>query len=335
MKIFIKISVSLFTVFFVYFLMWYMWGNYARNSTVNLIQKNFKDKISYDKIKLTGFPFNLRYSIRGLNCYLNNDTVIKFPEIKITSTLLIKNLNINLNNPVEIFQKDKVPFSINFIDGAYISVKLYSSVLSLIATSNRFDLTDISTIKYSDYGYSFINTKLKEKIFISNSNSIKISSFINPTNEYTLRITSLLNGRGSLYLDKDKIQGQNSLNTDIIVISNYNKDAYINNMTLNFIKCTLSSDHYNINISGNMNYKRYFGFNGLVNVEINDLPKFLDFLKYFLQQREMQKTNDILNAMNEIGADKSNNVEFRISGTENNLMWGKLQDHAFTKMLLH
>lgn len=347
MKSVIKILLSLLCCILIYFAIWYSWGNYARNYIIQTIDNQFfisNATLTYDEISLSGFPFHLKFNIKKLKSTTPNDTVVELPDIKIETNILIQKVNINFGDIFKVFQKDHSPLTIRFKNGISFVTKLYSSPISLLITSSKFNLAEIATMTYTDYGYSVIDAQSNEKIFISTQNTIKLQSFFNSTNDYNLRIKSTLNGRGSIYLENKKIRGENFLNTDIVFSSNYNKDTEINNMTINFIKCTLSSDHYIFNVLGNMNFKRHFGFNGQIDVSITDLPEFFDSLRVFLKEKTINKWTNILKAMNQErlanpidtpGATQPhNNIAFRITGDNNNIVWGRLQDHTLTKMLI-
>ncbi len=347
MKSVTKILLSLICCILIYFAIWYSWGNYARSYIEKTINNKFfisNATFTYDEISLSGFPFNLKFNIKKLKSTTPNNTIVEFPDVNIETGVLIQKVNINFENIFRVFQKDHTPLIIRCKNGISISTKLYSSPLALLATSSKFNLAEIATITYTDYGYSIIDAQSNEKIFISNQNTIKLKSFFNATNDYNLRIKSTLNGYGSIYLENKKIRGESFLNTDVVFSSNYNKDTEINNMTINFIKCTLSSDHYIFNILGHMNFKRHFGFNGQIDVSITDLPELLDSLSVFLKEKTINKWTNILKAMNQEkdtkpadkpeAAQTHNNIFFRITGDNNNIVWGRLHDHTLTKMLI-
>ncbi len=358
MKTLIKISLSLFSVILIYFIIWFGWGSYTKSYIKSAISNNFLSGItfSYDKITLSGFPFNLNFTIKDLVSEHQNGIKIVLPKVVIATNFSIKKLNISLDKELYISSKDTPTLVVHFKEGgAHISATLYSSALALLTASEKFNLTEISTINYIDYGFSITNPEQHQKIFISNANSIKIHSFLTATNDYTLRIKSNLNGRGSIYLDNKKIRGENFLNTDIIISINFNKNesitnvdesynntayvspthtSFINNMNINFINFILSSDNYATNITGHMNYKRHFGFDGQVNISITDLSEFFSFLGFFMNETHSQKFLKIIKTMNNHPNTNENQVSFRITGNKNNLMWGNLSDYNFTKMLL-
>lgn len=332
MKTFIKISLSLISFILISFIIWFSWGSYSKNHIKNLLDHNFyipDTKLSYDKITLSGFPFNFCFNIINLESENHNGTKIKFPKIHIDTNFTIKKFNITFGKELFILYPDSPLLTVRFKDPAHVSATLYSSALTLLLTSAQFNLTDIRALTYTDYGFSVSNAEKHEKIFISNANSIKIQSFLTLANEYNFRITSSLKGQGSFY-QNTKMQGENLLNTDIIFSINTDKNFHIHNMNVNFVKCALSSDYYTTNISGHMNYKQHFGFNGQVNVNIHNIQAFFDFIGSFINNKSTQKWGKILNAM----SGQSNNISFRIAGDNNQIRWGKLSDHELTKMLV-
>lgn len=346
MKSAIKIPLSLICCILIYFAAWYSWGNYTRSYIIKTINNKFfisNTTFTFDKISLSGFPFNLNFNIHNLKSTTRQNTVIEFPDISIETSILMQKVNINFGNTFKVLQKTHSPLLVKFQNGVSISTKLYSSPITLLATSSKFNLTDIATMTYTDYGYSVIDLHSNEKLFISNHNLIKMQSFFNSTNDFNIRVNSTLNGLGSIYLENKKIRGENFLNADVIFSSNYNRDMDINNMTLNFIKFTLSSDHYIFNILGHMNFKKHYGFNGQIDVSITDLPEFFDSLSVFLKEQTINKWINILKAMNQEKAvnpidnpeaQPNHNVSFRITGDNNHIVWGRLQDHTLTKMLI-
>ena len=219
MKIFSFKSIIVFivTILILYSAYWIFLSTQVRSEINNLADKS--NIISYDSIKITGFPYRMEAQIKNLN--INDDR--QESSFNAFSSLVKVDINpINLNKI--LMRTKKIKSHIN-MDDIFLDISM-EEVRSAITTSNNTLSEIIIAISKADIEFNNLQLDAINKIYFKHESTENFAGNINLSAEGSDLIASIAGGmklelKGRYTLNQSKVNGD--LQLEILDLSNNQK----------------------------------------------------------------------------------------------------------------
>jgi hypothetical protein len=324
-----KLIYTAFSFFILYCAVWYGWGVYAKKILHDLFNSSGKYEITTDKIELSGFPFNLSYTLRNLSVSEKNEDIkstINLGNPVLKSDFLLGNFVLEINDNITISSSNnKHNYVLSYNKGASISAGLKNSIGYDLIKGNTKPLSarDISKIEYVDNGYSIKDTILEKVIFNSSKNNFDLKVTSDHLSDLNL-IVANFNGEGS---EGFCIQGPLNLNANFsikTILDEKNLNKQVKGLVFNFSQFILAVQDYSLNISGDLNVMGSDkDSTGTVLVKLNNVPKFLNTVEQFYSPKQTEYVKGIIYKMSGVEIDQPlENMDIEIKGENKDIKFG-------------
>ena len=324
-----KIIYLAFSLFILYCAVWYGWGVYAKKMLHDALNSFDKYEVTTDKIELSGFPFNLSYTLRNLSIVDKGKDVqytINLGNPILKSNFSLGSFVMEINDDISIStSNNKNNYVVSYNKGASLSTRLKNSIgYSMIqGNSKPLNIRDVSKFEYLDHGYSIKDTILEKVIFTSSKNDLDLKVTGDSLSDFT-SISANFNGEGS---EGFYIQGPLTLNASFdvkTIFDEKNLNRQIKGLVFNFGKFAFLAQGYSLDISGNLSVMGSDNDStGVVAVKLNNVPKFLNTVEQFYSPKQTDYLKGLIFKMSGVAVDQPlENMDIEIKGENKDIKFG-------------